>query len=147
MVNNSYKTAIKRKGLPNPTRWLLYQGLLKGTVLDYGCGKCHEINNQHFVADGYDSYYRPEILIKRYDTIICNFVLNTIESIFERVAIVQRIRKLLSSNGVAYVSVRNDKKKLNGFTSRGTWQGYVIPAGELIKEVPSYRIYRLTKSR
>ena len=147
MTDNSYKTAIKRRGLPNPTRWLLSQRLLRGTILDYGCGKCHEINNQNFVTDGYDPYYRPEVLIKKYDTIICNFVLNTLESIFERVAIVQRIRRLLSSNGVAYISVRNDKKKLNGITSRGTWQGYVIPPGELIKETPSYRIYRLTKSR
>jgi hypothetical protein len=124
------------------------QGLLNGSILDYGCGKCHEINNNHFKADGYDPHYRPDgINQQSYDVILCNFVLNTIESVFERVATIQRIRKLLSPDGVAYISVRNDKKKLNGFTSRRTWQGFVIPPGELIKECASYRMYRLTKFR
>lgn len=37
-VNHPYLTAIKRTGISVPTRYLLKHDLLKGRILDYGCG-------------------------------------------------------------------------------------------------------------
>ena len=38
MENKSRLTAISRKNLSVPVRWLKKSGLLKGRMLDYGCG-------------------------------------------------------------------------------------------------------------
>jgi ATP adenylyltransferase len=111
MTDKSHKTAISRKTLPLPTRWLLGRGLLKGVILDYGCGKCFELNNLFFVSDGYDPHYRKDgIEHSSYDTIICNFVLNVIESPAARQGVIDDIQYLLAPGGVAYISVRNDKE-------------------------------------
>lgn len=120
--------------------------MIGGRTLDYGCGKCHDINNLFFKSEGYDPHYRPELPAGQYETILCNFVLNTIESNFNRAIIIQKILDLLSPAGTAYISVRNDVKKLIGLTKLGTWQGYIIPPGKLIHSCPSYRLYRLTKN-
>jgi ATP adenylyltransferase len=37
-INHSYLTAIKRTNLSVPTRYLLQHNLLKGRILDFGCG-------------------------------------------------------------------------------------------------------------
>lgn len=142
-----HRTAIHRKSLPTPTRWLLKEGLVAGLTLDYGCGHCHEINNRYFLADGFDPHYQPHgVQHISYDTVLCNFVLNVIPSKETRAFICREIQKLLKPNGLAYISVRNDQKKLRGYTSRGTWQGYVIPPGKLIHTTSSYRMYSLTKT-
>ena len=118
-----------------------------GATLDYGCGRCHDLNNKHFPSDGYDPHYRPDgIRLQVYDTILCNFVLNTLPSKLQRWFVVVKVQYLLSPGGLAYFSVRNDKKQLKGWTSKGTWQGFVnVPGGELIHKASSYRLYRLTK--
>jgi ATP adenylyltransferase len=144
MTDKSHKTAISRKTLPLPTRWLLGRGLLKGVILDYGCGKCFELNNLFFVSDGYDPHYRKDgIEHSSYDTIICNFVLNVIESPAARQGVIDDIQYLLAPGGIAYISVRNDKEKLNGCTKRGTWQGLVEPPGHLIVCKPGWLMHVL----
>ena len=37
-INHPYLTAIKRTELSVPTRYLLQHQLLKGKILDFGCG-------------------------------------------------------------------------------------------------------------
>ena len=37
-INHPYLTAIKRTSLSAPTRYLLQHSLLKGRILDFGCG-------------------------------------------------------------------------------------------------------------
>lgn len=37
-INHPYLTAIKRTDISVPTRYLLKNGLLKGRILDFGCG-------------------------------------------------------------------------------------------------------------
>ena len=146
MTDNSHKTAISRKTLPLPTRWLLARGLLRGTILDYGCGKCFDLNNLFFVSDGYDPYYRKDgIEHYSYDVILCNFVLNVIGNSAARQGVEDDIQYLLALDGKAYISVRNDLKRLKGCTKRGTWQGNVIPPGKLIHQCASYRMYELGK--
>ena len=55
------------------------------------------------------------------------------------------------TGGKVYVSVRNDKKALNGATSKGTWQGD-IPNSELeskgiflVKSTSNFRMFKYSK--
>ena len=135
-----HKTAITRSKLPVPTRDLLVQGCLKGDVLDFGCGKCHEINNSHFSCDGYDPYFRPIFPNKKYDTIVCNYVLNVVPPETQS-KILDEIRGLLKPNGVAYVSVRRDIKE--NYTTKDTEQYVVkLDCASLVRN-SSYEIYRV----
>ncbi len=145
--NKSHLTAIARKGLPGPTKWLIMHGKLNGHyILDYGCGKCHEINNQNLSMDGYDPTFRPDgIVYKKYDYIICNYVLCVLPSLEERTAVLEKIKSLLSRTGVAYISVRNDTpKKGHGWTSRGTFQGKVELDLPIVHTDRLFKIYKLT---
>lgn len=147
MKHNSHLTAITRKTLPVPTRWLMQQGLVTGRILDYGCGKCYTINPSHW--HNYDPFHCPTTYWQwdnHYNTIICNYVLCTLPA-EDRIVVLRNLQRLLASDGVAYVSVRNDRPKNGwGVSSRGTYQGRVrgLPL-EMIRSVKPYRIYRLTK--
>ena len=44
-INHPYLTAIKRTSLSVPTRYLLQHNLLKGRILDFGCGYEKRQNN------------------------------------------------------------------------------------------------------
>lgn len=150
-MEKSHLTAITRKTLPVPTKWLLDNNEILFPTLDYGCGKCHEINNQYFPCEGYDPYYRPNGLNesdwKTYSTIICNYVLCVIPSHQERIKVLKRIQKLLFNGGVAYITIRNDKPKQGwGINKRGTYQGRVHWLSlKLIRKTSRYRMYLLTK--
>lgn len=147
LKHKSYLTAISRKTLPLPTRWLLSQSLVNGRVLDYGCGKCFKINPSTW--HNYDPYHCPTTYwqwYNCYETIICNYVLCTLPA-EERKWVLLNIQNLLTNNGIAYLSVRNDKPKQGwGLSARKTYQGR---AQELklncIRTCSTYRIYRLTK--
>ncbi|MHC4121676.1 MAG: hypothetical protein ACYSWO_29740 [Planctomycetota bacterium] len=76
-LSNAHKTAIARKTLSKPTRWLLNAGCLQGDVLDYGCGRGGDV--KQLEIEGYDPYWQPECPEGPFDTIMCNFVLNVIE--------------------------------------------------------------------
>lgn len=137
---NSYKTAITRKRLSAPTRFLQEKGLLVGKVLDYGCGK----GTDAFLlgADKYDPHFFPEEPKRLYDTIICIYVLNTVPPA-DTDRIVYKIRSLLKKGGIAYLAVRNDAKL--GFTKRGTLQHCSRPPGKLLKWYKNrFAIYGVT---
>lgn len=104
-----HKTAITRSKFPQPTQYLVNHDLLHGDTLDFGCGKCAELNSQLGI-DSYDSYYQPLYPIKQYDTIVCNYVLNVVPPDIQK-WIVSQIKGLLKPNGIAYISVRRDIKE------------------------------------
>ena len=86
-INHPYLTAIKRMELSVPTRYLLQHDLLKGKILDFGCGfgfDTDDLKRQGFDIVGYDYYYRPDYPEGKFDTIICNYVLNVLEPYDER---------------------------------------------------------------
>jgi SAM-dependent methyltransferase len=117
----------------------LETGRLEGDCLDYGCGKGYDADS--LGIPGYDPNHRPELQPGQYDTIICNYVLNVIESPGKRFDTVMHIMSLLRPGGTAYISVRNDSF-VEGYTSRGTWQGKVsVPFGTLHKKCSGYRMY------
>ncbi len=155
MDSKAYKTAKARKALPSPTKFLLKCNAIIPPVLDFGCGNCHSINNKYFVADGYDAhseFYQTDlkqITATKYDTIICNYVLNTIPECTERENILKTIQLYLAENGLAFITVRNDKP-VNGWgeNSKGTYQKHItsIPFLRCIYICPAYRTFLLTKS-
>lgn len=137
----SWKTAIARKKLPVPTRFLLENDLLRGSVLDYGCGKCHDLNNQHFVAEGFDPHFRPIALDKKYDTIICNYVLNVVPDDV-RSTILEKIKSLLNDNGTAYVAVRRDMA--SDYTTKDTEQFLVELDYPTVVKNSNFEIYKIS---
>ena len=110
--NNPHLTAKERTSVSFPTRWLQQNNLLKGEILDFGCGfgfDTDELQKEGFDIVGYDNYYRPEYPTKRFDTIICNYVLNVLEP-KEQVEVLMEISELLKPTGTAYFTVRRDLK-------------------------------------
>lgn len=127
--HNSYKTAIARKAMSAPMRKLFTEGLIKGRVLDYGCGRGYDVDKLHSVhgmdAYGYDPHYAPNLPTGLFDTVTCIYVLNTIPYPLERCEIVHAAMNCLKVGGVLYVAVRTDTKALTGWKKNGTWQGDV----------------------
>ena len=81
-INHPYLTAIRQTTLSAPTRYLLQHGMLKGRILDFGCGfgfDADELKRQGYDIAGYDYYYRPKYPEGKFDTILCNYVLNVLE--------------------------------------------------------------------
>lgn len=140
----SYLTAITRKTLTAPTKYLFNKNLLIGNILDYGCGK--SIDSEILEnCDKFDPYYYNDkkVFNRLYNTIICNYVLNVVHKDLEQ-SIIQKIKSLLKQNGKAYISVRRDVK-IDGFTKKGTYQRNVILNYPIIKENKSFCIYELCK--
>lgn len=111
--NNPHLTAIERNAISFPTRWLAQHSLLNGEILDFGCGygyDTHQLQKQGYNIVGYDNYHRPDYPKKRFDTIICNYVLNVLEP-NEQAEVLMAVSELLKPTGKAFYSVRRDLKK------------------------------------
>lgn len=141
--DKAHKTAIKRNKLSAPARWLERAGYLQGRVLDYGCGKGDD--TERLGCEGYDPYYQPERPVGPFDTIMCNFVLNVVESECERRAILTRIDTLLGEKGHAYITVRTDKSGLKGKKTTGTWQGLIALGLPIVRRGSGYVTYIMSK--
>ena len=140
---NSWKTAIGRNKLSAPARTLEADGRIRGKVLDYGCGKGGDA--YRLGAYSYDPHFQPVMPGGRFDTILCTFVLNVVPSVDERAAIVADVLSRLNKGGRAYFSVRTDKARLNGYTSRGTWQGTVVMDAPIVAKGSGFITYALWK--
>lgn len=143
---NSYKTATARVGQsPSaPMKRLAEDGLLNGRMLDYGCGK--GIDAAFYGMESFDPHFQPHMPSGEFDTITCNYVLNVIESPSSRCSVLRSITYKLATNGIAYVTVRNDRTKLNGVTSIGTWQGHIKLDLTVLYRCSGYVTYILYRS-
>ena len=147
-MNQAYLTAISRSKPSAPCTYLYENSLLKGKVLDFGCGKGKDVeflSAKQIDVSGFDPFYAPyyELLDQKYDVVMCNFVLNVLPNDAERQAALDQIRELLNEGGVAYIAVRNDKSNLKGYTKRGTWQGYIELPYYVVKRTSSYVLYEV----
>ena len=111
---NSHLTAKVRSGASFPTKFLVRTGLIRGKVLDFGCGLGADVKylkKKKFDVEGYDPHYYPNYPFdKKYDTIICNYVLNVLLP-EEQAHVLMAISELLASDGRTYYCVRRDLKR------------------------------------
>ena len=150
---NSKKTAMTRKKLSAPMRYLLDYGFFpRGATdqnkefLDYGCGKGFDADFCGFAK--YDPHFFPDKMLiqsKSWDIVVCNYVLNTLPTMTDVHSVIWDIQAHLKEDGVAYISVRNDKKNLNGETKIGTWQQYVSLDAPIVHKTSGYALYKITK--
>lgn len=143
----SHLTTKDRFNLSFPAKFLLNKNKLIGNVLDYGCGlgkdvellKLKEIN-----IDGYDKYYFKKYPSKKYDTIICIYVLNVLFQ-EDQSDVLINISQLLKSNGKAYFIVRRDVKhegfRIHKIHKKPTYQCNVILNYKSIFKNDSCEIY------
>jgi 2-polyprenyl-3-methyl-5-hydroxy-6-metoxy-1,4-benzoquinol methylase len=125
-------------------RYLEQRGKLRGKMLDFGCGRGYDADA--FGMFQYDPHYEPIMPEGTFDTVVCNYVLNVIPSPTERDATIALLRGKLSPGGIGFITVRNDSRNLNGWTSRGTWQGLVeldLPVETTNSNFTMYRLEAL----
>ncbi|MBM3712519.1 MAG: HIT domain-containing protein [Actinobacteria bacterium] len=106
----SHLTAKERKYLSFPTKFLLEKNLLNGEVLDYGCGLGKDVElleKRGINIVGYDKHYFPKYPEKKFDTIICIYVLNVLMP-EEQTDVLMKVSSLLKPTGKAYFAVRRD---------------------------------------
>ena len=147
---NSKKTAMTRTKLSAPMRYLLDNGFFprggaRLDCLDYGCGKGFDADFCGF--DKYDPHFEGVdslLCHNSCDIVTCNYVLNTLPTMTDVHSVIWDIQAHLKEDGVAYISVRNDIKNLNGETKIGTWQQYVTLDTPIIHKTSGYIIYEIT---
>jgi len=120
---NSHLTAKEREYLSFPSKVLLSQNLLIGDVLDFGCGFGNDVKllkSKGINIEGYDKHYFPEYPVKRYDTIICIYVLNVLLP-HEQATVLMELSQLIKPTGKVYIAVRRDLKS-EGFRIHKIYQ-------------------------
>jgi ATP adenylyltransferase len=135
-------TAIARKKLSTPVKFLNSMGLLTGRTLDFGCGR--GFDSAFLGHESYDPYYQPIFPTGEFNTIYCVYVLNVIENPNDRKSVIESIRRLLKPSGKGYIAVRNDKEALKGQTSKGTWQGHIELDLPIVTANRNFVIYEVT---
>ena len=73
-------------------------------------------------------------------------MLNVLPLKADRDVVLNKLRDLLSADGRAYITVRADRNKLNGWTTKGTWQGLIALALPVLYQRSDYVTYILTKT-
>ena len=147
-INHPYLTAIKRNNLSVPTRFLKDNNLLKGRILDFGCGygfDTDELHRQGYDIIGYDYYYRTDFPEGKFDTIICNYVLNVLEP-YAQAEVMMNVTNLLQPDGTAYFAVRRDLKeegfRLHAIHRQYTYQCNVKLPFKSLECNSSYELYQ-----
>ncbi|WP_310482649.1 bifunctional class I SAM-dependent methyltransferase/HIT family protein [Chamaesiphon sp. VAR_48_metabat_403] len=111
--NFSHLTAIDRTKLSSPVQFLLDRDLLKGRILDFGCGLSNDVKvlqQKGFEIAGYDPHYQPIYPEGKFDTIVCCYVLNVLMPEIQA-DVLMNIAHLLKPGSKAYYAVRRDLKK------------------------------------
>jgi len=160
VVIRPWLTAIIRKEMSRPTRLGFEAGLIRGKILDYGCGV--GTDTKKLLQQGYDAYcYEPYAREPRlwkhleelhemgrlytttenlpdesFDTILLNYVLNVIPDPAEREKVLRDVYRLLKPGGCAIIAVRS-KREVEREAKRGGWErwgdGYITKHGTFQK--------------
>jgi diadenosine tetraphosphate (Ap4A) HIT family hydrolase len=129
---NSHLTAKEREFLSFPAKILFNQNLLVGDVLDFGCGFGNDVKllqEKGVKIEGYDKHYFPEYPNKKYDTIICFYVLNVLLP-EEQAMVLMELSELIKPTGKVYIAVRRDLQyegfRMHKLHQRKTYQCNVV---------------------
>ena len=109
---HSHLTAKEREAISFPAKILLNKNLLVGDVLDFGCGFGKDVEllkSKGISITGYDKHYFPKYPTKKYDTIICFYVLNVLLP-EEQALVLMELSQLIKPTGKVYIAVRRDLK-------------------------------------
>ena len=120
---NSHLTAKERDTLSFPAKILHNHNLLVGDVLDFGCGFGNDVKllkSKGINIKGYDKHYFPEYPTKKFDTIICFYVLNVLIP-EEQAMVLMELSQLVKSTGKVYIAVRRDIQ-FEGFRTHKIYQ-------------------------
>ena len=110
---NSHLTVKDRKKMSLPTTVLIEQNKLYGKILDFGCGLGKDVDllkNRGLDITGYDPYYFKDTPKNKYDTIICNYVLNILLQ-EEQASVLMSVSELIKPEGRAYFTVELNHPK------------------------------------
>lgn len=136
-------TALKRSSPSRAAQVLVDRGLARGRVLDYGCG--FGLDADTFGWDSYDPYYRPGPPVGPYGTVVCTLVLNVL-SRNNRADVLERIKDLLSPDGIAYVTVARNLPETGKLGIRHCLQNYVVLSLPRLYEDADVAIYVLRRT-
>jgi diadenosine tetraphosphate (Ap4A) HIT family hydrolase len=109
----NHLTAKERDSLSFPAKQLLQRKLLVGEVLDFGCGFGKDVEllkEKGINIVGYDKHYFPQYPTKKFDTIICFYVLNVL-MLEEQAWVLMELSRLIKPGGNIYIAVRRDVTK------------------------------------
>lgn len=152
---NSHLTAKTRENLSFPAKILLNKHLLVGDVLDFGCGFGSDVKilqSKGLKIEGYDRHYFPEYPSKKYDTIICFYVLNVLLP-EEQAVVLMELSQLIKPAGKVYIAVRRDLRyegfRMHKLHQKKTYQcNVVLNSKSLFKndncEIYEYQHYNQT---
>ncbi|OHX65114.1 hypothetical protein NH26_01470 [Flammeovirga pacifica] len=125
--------------------------LLKGGILDFGCGHgkdTEELAQLGYSVDKYDKYHHPTFPKKRYTTVICHYVLNVVGT-QDQSKILAEVSMLLAPGGKAYFTVRRDifrpGIRIHKYHQRPTYQCNVILPFRSVLKTDHCEIYEYTK--
>lgn len=101
--NLAYKAAPKRKSLSPLAAHLLRNKLINfdDVILDYGCGYGSDVKflrEKGYNIFGYDPYYFPDLPHHNYTIVLCNYVLNTLSNMGDRLSVINHCTQLASKD-------------------------------------------------
>jgi 2-polyprenyl-3-methyl-5-hydroxy-6-metoxy-1,4-benzoquinol methylase len=132
--------AIRRGTVSKTARFLAERRLLRGRVLDYGCG--FGFDADHFGWEAFDPHYRQNLPAGRFDTIVCNHVVNMLTRGSRR-ELFRAIQALLAPHGKAYVSVSRKIPRAGKIALRKRIQNYVVLTLPSVFRDDELEVYRL----
>ena len=116
--------------------------------MDFGCGygfDTDELKRQGYDITGYDYYYRPEYPDGKFDTILCNYVLNVLEP-YAQAEVMMNVTNLLAPTGTAFFAVRRDLTeegfRLHAIHRQYTYQCNVRLPFQSLERNASYELYQ-----
>ena len=136
--------AIRRGTVSKTARFLDENRLLRGRVLDYGCG--FGFDADHFGWEAYDPHYRQKLPEGLFDTIVCNHVANMLTR-DSRQKLFRALQALLAPQGKAYVSVSRKIPRSGKIAMRKRIQNYVLLTLPSVYRDGELEIYRLEPGR
>lgn len=129
---NSHLTAKERETLSFPAKIVFNRNAFVGDVLDFGCGFGSDVKilqERGINIVGYDKHYFPEYPTKKFDTIICFYVLNVLMP-KEQATVLMELSQLIKPTGKVYIAVRRDLKyegfRVHKIHQKKTYQCNVI---------------------
>lgn len=137
--------AVRRTTVSAGASWLSDNGLVRGRVLDYGCG--FGLDAERFRWEAFDPYYRQQSPVGTFDTIICNHVLNMLTR-GSRALAIDKIQGLLSDGGNAWLIVPRNIPISGKVAMRKRIQNFVVlelPSAYADHKLEIYRLSRESK--